>query len=73
MTTYERVVKRLTEIGYDNLQMSTNFTNDLNADSLDQVEIIMQMEEEFGEIEDPDIRNGLISVGHVVRYIDGLS
>jgi len=72
MTTYERVIKRLEEMGYDDLQMSTNFANDLNADSLDQVDIIMQMEEEFGEIDDPDTRNGLVSVGHVVRYIDGL-
>ena len=47
-----------------------NFLDDLGADSLDTVELIMQFEEEFGiEIPDEDAE-GLLSVGQAVDYID---
>ena len=46
------------------------FIDDLGADSLDTVELIMQFEEEFGiEIPDEDAE-GLLSVGEAVDYID---
>ena len=45
------------------------FIDDLGADSLDTVELIMQFEEEFG-IEIPDAEaEGLLSVGQAVDYI----
>jgi acyl carrier protein len=44
--------------------------DDLSADSLDTVEIIMQLEEEFGiEIPDEDAEN-ISTVGAAVEYID---
>ena len=47
-----------------------NFTNDLGADSLDTVELIMEFEEEFGiEIPDEDAEN-ITTVGTAVDYID---
>ena len=45
------------------------FIDDLGADSLDTVELIMQFEEEFGiEIPDEEAEN-LLSVGQAVEYI----
>ena len=45
------------------------FIDDLGADSLDTVELIMQFEEEFG-IEIPDDEaEGLLSVGQAIDYI----
>ena len=45
------------------------FIDDLGADSLDTVELIMQFEEEFGiEIPDEDAQD-LLSVGQAVDYI----
>ena len=45
------------------------FIDDLGADSLDTVELIMQFEEEFGiEIPDDDAEN-LLSVKQAVHYI----
>ena len=45
------------------------FIDDLGADSLDTVELIMQFEEEFGiEIPDDDAE-GLLSVGQAIDYI----
>lgn len=59
------------KLGIDNgkITMDAKFIDDLGADSLDTVELIMQFEEEFG-IEIPDEEaEGLLSVGQVVDYI----
>ena len=46
------------------------FIEDLGADSLDTVELVMALEEEFGnEIPDQDAEK-LVSVGDVVRFIE---
>ena len=52
-----------------NITMDAKFIDDLGADSLDTVELIMQFEEEFGiEIPDDEAEN-LHSVGNAVEYI----
>jgi len=46
-----------------------SFVNDLGADSLDTVELVMAFEEEFGiEIPDEDAEK-IQSVGHAIDYI----
>lgn len=48
---------------------SASFATDLNADSLDLVELIMSLEEEFGlEIPDGDAEK-IITVGDALNYI----
>ena len=48
----------------------SRFINDLGADSLDAVEIVMAVEEEF-DIEIPDDADGFIkSVGDITKYIE---
>ena len=59
------------KLGVDDskITMEANFIDDLGADSLDTVELIMQFEEEFGiEIPDEEAEN-LLSVGQAVDYI----
>ena len=57
-TAYERLKKIIVEqLGVDEeeVQPQASFVEDLNADSLDLVELIMSLEEEFGmEISDED-------------------
>ena len=49
---------------------ASRFTDDLNADSLDLVEMIMSLEEEFGvEIPDEDAEK-IVSVQDAIDYID---
>ena len=49
---------------------SASFIEDLGADSLDTVELVMALEEEFGiEIPDEDAEN-MGSVGDAIKYID---
>ena len=52
---------------------AASFMDDLGADSLDTVELIMEMEEEFGiEIPDEEAEK-LATVGDAVKYIDSIS
>tara|TARA_Y100001970_G_C13932700_1_gene699096 strand:- start:15 stop:239 length:225 start_codon:yes stop_codon:yes gene_type:complete len=49
--------------------MEASFINDLGADSLDQVELIMQLEEEFDiEISDEEAES-LVTVGKVYEFL----
>ena len=50
--------------------METAFVEDLGADSVDLVELVMAMEEEFevGEIQEEDL-SGLKTVGDAVNYL----
>ena len=53
------------------IKMEASFVDDLGADSLDTVELIMEFEEEFGiEIPDNDAEK-MTTVGAAVDYIDG--
>ena len=53
------------------ITMDSSFVDDLGADSVDLVELVMAMEEEFdiGEIEEDDLQN-LKTVGDCVRYLN---
>jgi len=70
-------LKRVTEIivellGVDEaeIERDSRFREDLEADSLDLVELIMAFEEEFeGEISDEDAQD-IETVGQAVAYID---
>lgn len=56
-------------VGEDEVSMEASFIEDLGADSLDIVELIMALEEEF-EIEVPDEdAEKLLTVGAAVEYI----
>ena len=57
------------EVKPDIITMDTNIADDLGADSLDVVEMLMAIEEEFDvDIPDEEIE-GLRTVGSVVEYI----
>lgn len=72
-TTFERVRDIIVEqLGVDpsDVTLAASFRDDLEADSLDLVELIMAFEEEFGgDISDEEAQN-LTTVGEVVDYLD---
>lgn len=54
----------------DEIKLESKFVDDLNADSLDVVELIMALEEKLG-IEIPDeVAEKMTTVGDVVSYIE---
>ena len=56
-------------INEDEITMDSAFLEDLNADSLDIVELIMALEDELDmEIPDEDAEN-FVTVGGVVRFV----
>ena len=58
------------DINEDEVTMDSNIVEDFGADSLDIVDFIMSLEEEFDrEIPDEDIEN-IKTVGDVVSYIE---
>lgn len=71
--TTERVKKIVVEhlgVEGDKVTEAASFIDDLGADSLDTVELVMAFEEEFGvEIPD-DAAETILTVGDAVKYID---
>ena len=56
-------------IADEDVTLESSFENDLGADSLDLVEILMAIEEEFGfEVSEDDV-DGIDTVGKAVDYI----
>ncbi len=51
------------------ITMESNFTNDLGADSLDTVELIMEFEKEFNIAIPDDQAEKIATVGEAVNYI----
>jgi acyl carrier protein len=72
-STFERVRGIIIDqlgVSPDEVTMEANFRDDLEADSLDLVELIMAFEEEFGgEITDEDAQK-ILTVGDAVTYLD---
>lgn len=52
------------------ITMESNFTNDLGADSLDTVELIMEFEKEFNIAIPDDQAEKISTVGEAVKYIE---
>ena len=71
--TAERVKKIVVEhlnVDAEKVTDNASFIEDLGADSLDTVELVMAFEEEFG-IEIPDeAAESIVTVGDAVKYID---
>ena len=60
------------EIDADSITAETNLIDDLGADSLDVVELIMSLEDRFGiAISDEDAAQ-LYTVGRIVEYLEKL-
>jgi acyl carrier protein len=71
-SVFERVQSVVSEqlgVDLDKVTMEAEFVQDLNADSLDLVELIMQLEEEFGvEISDEQAES-IVTVGDAFEFI----
>lgn len=65
----KKIVAEQMGVAEDEITRETSFVNDLNADSLDTVELVMEFEEEF-EINIPDEEAEKIqTVGMAIDYI----
>ena len=73
MSTFDKVKEVIVDklgVEEDKIETSSSFVDDLGADSLDTVELIMQLEEEFG-IEIPEeSAEKMTTVQQAVDYIE---
>ena len=65
--TMQDLIAEQFAIDADEISMESSFVDDLGADSVDLVELVMAMEEEFDE----EDLTSLKTVGDCVRYING--
>ena len=64
------IVVELLDVEPDKVTADATFKEDLEADSLDLVELLMAFEDEFGsQIPDEDVKN-ILTVGNAVAYIE---
>lgn len=70
---FERIREILCEqldLEEDRVALESDIINDFEADSLDVVDLIMSLEDEFGlEVPDEEVEN-FRTVGDIVRYIE---
>ncbi len=68
--TVKKIIVENLNANESEITMETLLVDDLGADSLDAVELIMALEDEYGlEIED-DAAQNIKSVGDLVKYIE---
>lgn len=66
----KRIIIDQLGVNEDQVTLDASFIDDLGADSLDTVELVMAFEEEFGiEIPDEDAEK-ILTIGDAVNYIE---
>jgi len=72
-TVEERVIDIVAEqlgVEKDKIKRETHFVNDLGADSLDTVELVMELEEEFDISIPEEAADKIQRVGEAIDYIE---
>jgi acyl carrier protein len=74
--TFDKVKKLLSEqldVDEEKITMDSSISEDLGADSLDVVELLMSIEDNFGVVVPDEEAANLKTVGDVVKFIDANS
>jgi len=66
----KKIIRDQLNVTDEQITPEASFIDDLGADSLDQVELVMALEEEFGKDIPEEEAEKLQTVGSVVAYID---
>ena len=73
MSTEEKVIGIVSEqlgVPQEEISRTSSFVDDLKADSLDVVELVMEFEDEFGITIPDDDYDKIKTVGDAITYID---
>lgn len=66
----KKIISAQLEVDQSVLNGNTSFIDDLGADSIDLLELVLAFEDEFGiQIDEDDIKN-IRTVGDIVEYIE---
>ncbi|MGC8611358.1 MAG: acyl carrier protein [Mesoaciditoga sp.] len=75
MDTFQKVKQLISDklgVEGDKITEKSSFVDDLGADSLDLVDLVMALEDEFGIKVDDDKLEKFVTVGDVVQYINSV-
>lgn len=66
----KKIIVDIKDIPEDEIKLESNFTEDLDADSLDMVEMLMQLEEKYNIHVPEEDAEKIIIVEDLVQYIE---
>ena len=66
----KKIIVSQLNVSEEQVTSEASFIDDLGADSLDQVELVMALEEEFGNEIPEDDAEKLQTVGSVIEYVE---
>ena len=66
----KEILAKQLKVDVDTIDESTNIIEDLGADSLDVVELLMTIEEEYGVVVPDEVVTTFATVGDVARYVE---
>lgn len=70
LTTVSQMIAEKFQVSVDSITVDTKLKDDLNIDSLDSVEMVMELEDKFSiSIKDEDAAK-FVTVGDIVNYIE---
>jgi len=75
-TTEEKVKKAISDqlgISVENINLNSHLVDDLDADSLDIVELTMELEEQFECLISTEEADNLQTVGDLVKWLDSVN
>lgn len=69
MQRVKEIISEQLGVEIDNVKPAANLTDDLGADSLDQVELVMALEEEFNITISDDDADKIVTVQDAINFI----
>ena len=66
----KEILAKQLRVDVDTIDEATNIVSDLGADSLDVVEMLMTIEEEYGIVVPDDVVVTFVTVGDVAKYVE---
>ena len=66
----KEILAKQLRVDIDTIDESTNIIDDLGADSLDVVEMLMTIEQEYGIVVPDDVVTTFVTVGDVAKYAE---
>ena len=66
----KEILAKQLKVDIDTIDENTNIVSDLGADSLDVVEMLMTIEEEYDVVVPDDVVTTFVTVGDVARYVE---
>ncbi len=70
LESVKEILSKQLRVDIDTIDDDTNIVDDLGADSLDVVEMLMTIEQEYGVVVPDEVITTFKTVGDVARYID---